>query len=68
MSALFDQPDDATPLTPEEMRELIPAYIAFRSELNAAEQDSIARAQDWALGRKRDPLTEKFIADLHRGG
>jgi Fic-DOC domain mobile mystery protein B len=62
----FDQPDDATPLTPEEMRDLIPAHIAFRSDLNEAEQENIARAQDWALGRNRDPLTEKFITDLHR--
>jgi hypothetical protein len=29
---LFDQPDDATPLTVEEMRELIPAHIAYRRE------------------------------------
>jgi len=66
VSDLFEEPDDATPLTPEERRELIPAHIAYRSELNNAEQDNIERAQDWALGRKRDPLTEKFIADLHR--
>jgi Fic-DOC domain mobile mystery protein B len=66
VSDLFDQPDDATPLTPAETRELIPAHIAFRSELNEAEQENIVRAQDWALGRRRDPLTEKFITDLHR--
>jgi Fic-DOC domain mobile mystery protein B len=63
---LFDEPANATPLTPEERRELIPAYIAYRSELNPAEQENIARAQDWGLGRKRDPLTGKFIRDLHR--
>jgi Fic-DOC domain mobile mystery protein B len=66
VSGLFDQPDDATPLNPEEMRELIPAHIAFRADLNEAELENIERAQDWALGRNRDPLTEKFIADLHR--
>jgi len=33
MNDLFEQPDDATPLTPEEMRELIPAHIAYRREL-----------------------------------
>lgn len=48
------------------MRELIPAYIAYRSELNEAEQENIARAQDWALGRRRDLLSEKFVKDLHR--
>jgi Fic-DOC domain mobile mystery protein B len=66
VSGLFEQPDDATPLTPEEMRELIPAYIAYRSDLNEAEQENIGRAQDWALGRRRDLLSEKFIKDLHR--
>jgi hypothetical protein len=55
---LFEQPDDATPLTPEEMRDLIPAHIAYRRELNEAEQENIARAQDWALNRRRDPLSE----------
>ncbi|MCU1237451.1 MAG: mobile mystery protein, partial [Candidatus Solibacter sp.] len=63
---LFAQPDEAaTPLTSEEMRDLIPAHIAFRRELNEAEQDNISRAEDWALGRRRDLLSEKFIRDLH---
>jgi Fic-DOC domain mobile mystery protein B len=66
VSDLFDQPENATPLMPDEIRDLIPAHIAYRSELNEAEQENIARAQDWALGRKRDPLTEKFIQELHR--
>ena len=67
MNDLFEPPDDAaTPLTPEEMRELIPAHIAYRRELNDAEQENIARAQDWALGRRRDLLSEKFVKDLHR--
>ncbi len=64
---LFDQPDDAaTPLAPEEMGDLIPSHIAFRRELNEAEQENIARGHGWALSRSRDPLTEKFIRDLHR--
>jgi fido (protein-threonine AMPylation protein) len=62
---LFDE-DDATPLTPQERRELIPTHIAYRRELNEAEQENIVRAQDWAFGRRRDPLTEKFIKELHR--
>jgi Fic-DOC domain mobile mystery protein B len=66
VSDLFDDPNNGTPLTPEERRELIPAYIAYRSELNEAEQENIVRAQDWALGRRRDLLNEKFIKDLHR--
>lgn len=66
MGDLFHQPDDATPLTPEETRDLIPSAITFRRDLNEAEQENIARAQDWAMRRRRDPLSEKFIRELHR--
>jgi Fic-DOC domain mobile mystery protein B len=66
MNDLFEEPDDATPLTAEERADLIPAHIAYRTELNDAEQENIVRAQDWALRRRRDLLTEKFINDLHR--
>jgi Fic-DOC domain mobile mystery protein B len=66
VSDLFREPHNATALTPEEMRGLIPAHVAYRSELNEAEQENIARAQDWALGRRRDPLSEKFVKGLHR--
>jgi|SRR5579864_763612 len=62
---LFQEAEDATPLTPEERADLIPAHIAYRAELNAAEQENIARGQDWALARKRDLLSEKFLKDLH---
>ena len=49
------------------MRDLIPAHIAYRRELNAAEQENIARAQDWAMNtRRRDLLSERFIKHLHR--
>ncbi len=48
------------------MRDLIPSHIAYRAELNEAEQENIERAQAWALGRRRDLLTEKFVRDLHR--
>ena len=67
MSDVFDQPDDAaTPLTEEEKRDLKLSYIASRSELNAAEQENIARGQNWALRRRRDILSESFIRELHR--
>lgn len=66
MSDLFAPADDAgTPLAPEEKRDLIPTHIAYRSELNAAEQDNIARGQAWALQR-REILDERFMLDLHR--
>ena len=66
MGDLFEQPDDATPLAPQEQRALIPAHITFRRELNEAEQENIVRAQDWALKRRRDLLSEKFIKELHK--
>lgn len=67
MADLFEPPDAAaTPLMPEEMLDLIPSHIAYRSELNAAEQENILRAQSWALSRRRDLLSEKFVQELHR--
>lgn len=68
MNGITAEPDEAaTPLTPEETRDLIPAHIAYRRDLNAAEQENIARAQEWAMnGRRRNLLSEKFTRDLHR--
>jgi Fic-DOC domain mobile mystery protein B len=62
---LFDEPDAVTPLTPEERDALVPADITYRHELNAAELENILRAQAWALARRRDLLTEKFVKGLH---
>jgi Fic-DOC domain mobile mystery protein B len=66
VSDLFEEPDNATPLTPEERDALIPAHITYRRELNEAEQENIYRAQNWALATRRELLTEKFVKDLHR--
>lgn len=65
MSDLFEEPDNATPLTPEERNALLPSHITYRHELNEAEQENIYRAQDWALARRRDLLTETFVKGLH---
>ena len=51
---------------PEETRDLIPSHIAYRHELNAAEQRNILRGQAWALTRKRDVLAESFVKSLHK--
>jgi Fic-DOC domain mobile mystery protein B len=67
VSGIFEEPDDAaTPLTPEEMRDLIPSHISYRHELNEAEQENIVRAQEWAFGRRRDLLSQRFVTDLHK--
>lgn len=62
---LFAADDAATPLTPEERRELIPTYIALRRELNEVEALNVAAGERWALSRKRDVLDEVFLQRLH---
>jgi Fic-DOC domain mobile mystery protein B len=64
---LFDANDDAaTPLTPDERRQLIPTYITTRAQLNEAEQIGITGADSWAFSRRRDILDEKVLLDLHK--
>lgn len=66
MSDLFNEPDDATPLGPEERDGLLQTWITYRSELNEAEQTNIAAGAAWAYRqRRRDILAEEFIKPLH---
>ena len=44
VSGLDEQPDDATPLTPEEREGLVPSHVTLRSELNELEQQNILEA------------------------
>lgn len=60
------QGDGGTELTVEECEGLIPSYITLRSELNEAEQANILDAEEWAFARKRDPLEEQFLDNLHK--
>lgn len=67
MSDLGAPLDDAsTPITEEERRDLIPAYITLRRELNDAEQANILDAESWAFSRRRDVLDMNFLKELHR--
>jgi Fic-DOC domain mobile mystery protein B len=61
-----DEDDAATPLTPEERRDLMPSYITSRDELNEVEQLGITAADRWAFSRKRDVLDERFLLGLHK--
>ncbi len=63
---LEEQIDGQTPLTEEELEQLIPAYITLRHELNEAEQSNILEAEEWAFTRKRDVLSEKLLDNLHK--
>lgn len=66
MSDLFDEPDDATPLEPEERDGLLQAWITYRRELNEAEQTNIISGAAWARRqRRKDILTEAFLKQLH---
>lgn len=63
---MSDQPEHATPLTPEEREGLIPSHVTLHSELNELEQQNILEADIWASSRKRYPVGEPFGRHLHR--
>lgn len=64
---LFDAEDAAaTPLTPDERRDLLPTYVTTRAQLNEVEQIGIANADVWAFRRRRDVLDEAFLLALHK--
>lgn len=67
MSDLFDEPDDATPLEPEERDGLLQSWVTTRADLNEAEQASIDKGAAWARRRRgRDMLSEDFVRLLHK--
>lgn len=51
MSDLFEEPDNATPLEPEERVGLMQSWITRRRDLNEAEQENIVKGTAWARGR-----------------
>lgn len=46
-------PAGATPIDPDEIRQLIPTYISNQSELNKLELANILEAMNWAIGNKQ---------------
>lgn len=62
----FAYDDDATPLTPDAIKGLIPTHITLRRELNELEQKNILEAVAWAFGRKCALLDEGFLCSLHK--
>jgi Fic-DOC domain mobile mystery protein B len=68
---LFDNPAGATPLDPDDVKGLIPTWVATRGDLNAAEQLNIAKAVTWASSRGGPHslvalLQEETVRSLHR--
>ena len=66
MTDPFYQDDDATPLTADERKGLIPTHVTLRRELNELEQKNILEADRWVFQRKRKVLDERFLCNLHK--
>ena len=64
---IFEEPDGATPLDPDEIEGLKFDHITTRGELDELEQANIAEGLQW-LGRRRrgDVLTDEFVRRLHQ--
>jgi Fic-DOC domain mobile mystery protein B len=59
--------DGSAPLSPEELRELIP-NLATKEELNEWERENILRASEWAARDRTRPLhmiSDAYIRKLH---
>lgn len=66
---LFQEPNDATPLEPEEREGLLQSWITHRSDLNEAEAANILTAATWARAprqRNADILDVGFVTGLHK--
>lgn len=70
MTDLFQEPEDATPLEPQEREGLLQTWITHRRDLNEAEEENIVEGAAWARGRRRSPLermlSEDFVRTLHK--
>ena len=70
MTDLFQEPEDATPLEPQEREGLLQTWITHRRDRNEAEEENIVEGAAWAQGRRRLPLermlSEDFMRTLHK--
>jgi len=61
------EPDGATPLDPSELEGLLHKQVTTRSQLDQIEQINISDGLQWLKNRKKkDPLTEEFVLELHK--
>ncbi|WP_035267197.1 mobile mystery protein B [Ahrensia sp. 13_GOM-1096m] len=64
---MFEEPDGATPLGPDEIHGLKFKHITTRGELDELEQANIQQGLLWLSGRRRgDICDDQFIRNLHR--
>lgn len=69
MTDLFQQPDDATDLAPDDRKALLQTWITTRADLNKAEAQNILNGAAWARRRRIDPadiLNDEFARTLHK--
>jgi Fic-DOC domain mobile mystery protein B len=65
---LFQEPDDATPLAPEEREGLLQTWVTHRQDLNEAEQENIVTGAAWARRRRATAvslLDDRFARTFH---
>lgn len=62
---LFEQPDNATPLRPEEA-EALRVPVVDRRQLNEIEATNVAEGRAWALRSRKDHLTDDYLTELHK--
>jgi len=64
---VFDYPEGATPLDPDEAEGLRLTHITTREELNLFEAENIRAGMEWAWrSRRKDLVSESFIRRLHK--
>ncbi len=65
---IFEEPDGATPLDPDEAEGLKISHISTREELNRWEQENINQAYSWCEKRrnKTNVVSEEFLTNLHK--
>ena len=62
---LFEQPDNATPLRPEEARALrMP--VVDRRQLNEIEATNVAIGRDWAMRSRKPCFSSEYLCELHK--
>ena len=52
----FIYAEGATPLSPDEIHNLIPKHLTTQKELNEWEQFNIVKGENWAFGIKRKDI------------
>jgi Fic-DOC domain mobile mystery protein B len=67
MPGLFETPDGATPLDPDEIEGIKYRHLTTREQLNELEQANIEAGLIWLQRKRRlDPLAGDFVCELHR--